>query len=92
MMIPSCSPGTFKGASINEVQAMVENHLKSVILKTFDPKKADAIFNDEGDVSANVCAVMAKDLWLLTFFNNFSFCAVVNILDLECYQLTDEPQ
>ena len=39
------------GASINEVQAMVENHLKSVILKTFDPKKADTIFNEEGDVS-----------------------------------------
>lgn len=39
------------GASINEVQAMVENHLKSVILKTFDPKKADTIFTEEGDVS-----------------------------------------
>lgn len=40
------------GASINDVQAMVENHLKQMILKTFDPKKADTIFTEEGDVSA----------------------------------------
>lgn len=39
------------GASINDVQAMVENHLKQMILKTFDPKKADTIFTEEGDVS-----------------------------------------
>lgn len=30
---------------------MVENHLKQMILKTFDPKKADTIFTEEGDVS-----------------------------------------
>ena len=44
-------PSFFAGANINEVSSMVENHLKSVILKTFDPKKADTIFNEEGDVS-----------------------------------------
>lgn len=30
---------------------MVENHLKDMILKTFDPKKADTIFTEEGEVS-----------------------------------------
>lgn len=33
------------------MQAMVENHLKDMILKTFDPKKADTIFTEEGEVS-----------------------------------------
>lgn len=36
---------------VTEVQAMVENHLKDMILKTFDPKKADTIFTEEGEVS-----------------------------------------
>lgn len=29
---------------------MVENHLKDMILKTFDPKRADTIFTEEGEV------------------------------------------
>jgi len=39
------------GASITDVQSMVENHLKEMILKTFDPKKADTIFTEEGEVN-----------------------------------------
>lgn len=39
---------------MSDVQAMVENHLKDLILKTFDPKKADTIFTEEGEVSLNV--------------------------------------
>ncbi len=35
---------------ITDVQAMVENHLKDMILKSFDPKKADTIFTEEGKV------------------------------------------
>lgn len=31
---------------------MVENHLKEMILKTFDPKKADTIFSEEGEVTS----------------------------------------
>ena len=38
------------GVGIKEVQEMVENHLKAMILKHFDPKKADSIFSDEGEV------------------------------------------
>lgn len=38
------------GMEITEVQAMVENHLKDMILKSFDPKKADTIFTEEGKV------------------------------------------
>jgi len=38
------------GASVDSVQSMVENHLKEMVLKTFDPKKADTIFSEEGEV------------------------------------------
>ena len=34
-----------------EIQAMVEEHLKALILRHFDPKKADLIFTEEGSVS-----------------------------------------
>lgn len=37
---------------VTDVQAMVENHLKDMILRTFDPKKADTIFTEEGEVSS----------------------------------------
>jgi len=32
---------------ISEVQSLVEDHLKHMIIKRFDPKKADSIFADE---------------------------------------------
>ena len=35
-----------------EIQGMVEEHLKTLIMKHFDPKKADMIFTEEGSVSA----------------------------------------
>ena len=38
------------GATITDVQSMVENHLKEMIIKMFDPKKADTIFTEEGEV------------------------------------------
>lgn len=38
------------GVKVTEVQAMVENNLKDMVLKNFDPKKADKIFTEEGEV------------------------------------------
>ena len=35
---------------IKQVQSMVETHLQNMIFKYFDPKKADSIFTDEGEV------------------------------------------
>lgn len=35
------------GMEVNEVQQLVEDHLKQMIIKHFDPKKADRIFSDE---------------------------------------------
>ena len=45
----SCS--NYTGVDIKEVQEIVETHLKDMLLKHFDPKKADSIFSDEGAVS-----------------------------------------
>lgn len=39
------------GVKVTDVQALVENSVKDMILKTFDPKKADKIFTEEGEVS-----------------------------------------
>jgi hypothetical protein len=35
---------------ISEVQSLVEDHLKQMIMKHFDPKKADSIFVEEQKV------------------------------------------
>ncbi|XP_047126702.1 negative elongation factor D isoform X1 [Hydra vulgaris] len=35
------------GASVEEVQEIVETHLRELIVKTFDPKKADSIFSGQ---------------------------------------------
>lgn len=35
-----------------QVQETVENHLKSLLIKHFDPRKADSIFTEEGEVSS----------------------------------------
>lgn len=40
----------FTGAKVPDVEQMVENHLETLIIKHFDPKKADSIFSAEGEV------------------------------------------
>ena len=35
-----------------ELQNIVEDHLKLLIVRNFDPKKADLIFTEEGSVGA----------------------------------------
>lgn len=45
---------------MTDVQAMVENHLKEMVLKTFDPKKADTIFTEEGEVISNFIIIFSK--------------------------------
>lgn len=46
------------GVCVTDVQAMVENHLKDMILRTFDPKKADTIFTEEGEVCKSFYGVI----------------------------------
>lgn len=42
---------------------MVENHLKEMILKTFDPKKADTIFTEEGETPAWLTELIEHPTW-----------------------------
>lgn len=48
---------------MQDVQAMVENHLKEMILKTFDPKKADTIFTEEGETPAWLTELIEHPTW-----------------------------
>lgn len=57
------------GVCVTDVQAMVENHLKDMILRTFDPKKADTIFTEEGEVKQNKTkSFLYNYAWLLWSF------------------------
>ncbi|KAK4004875.1 negative elongation factor D [Daphnia magna] len=51
------------GATINDVQSMVENHLKEMIIKMFDPKKADTIFTEEGETPAWLTEMIEHPTW-----------------------------
>ena len=77
---------------------MVENHLKQMILKTFEPKKADTIFTEEGDAPAWLTELIGQsllteiyDYYLLIFlyvrFNDVSLCLVRDwIVYWNCYE------
>ena len=41
----------------------MEQHLHDVILKTFDPKKADAIFADEGETPSWLAELIEYPTW-----------------------------
>lgn len=51
------------GVKVVDVQAMVENHLKQMILKTFDPKKADTIFTEEGETPGWLTQLIEHPTW-----------------------------
>lgn len=42
------------GVEPAQVQERVENHLKSLLIKHFDPHKADSIFTVEGEVRISI--------------------------------------
>ncbi|KAL3276242.1 hypothetical protein HHI36_020958 [Cryptolaemus montrouzieri] len=51
------------GVKVQDVQAMVENHLKDMILKTFDPKKADIIFTQDVETPAWLTQLIEHPTW-----------------------------
>jgi len=51
------------GVKVTDVQAMVENNLKDMILKTFDPKKADKIFTEEGETPSWLTEMIQHPTW-----------------------------
>ena len=51
------------GIPVQNVQLMVENHLKNLIMKHFDPKKADTIFNLEGGAPGWLIQLIDHSIW-----------------------------
>ncbi|XP_071439767.1 negative elongation factor D [Hetaerina americana] len=51
------------GVKVTDVQAMVENHLKDMTLKTFDPKKAETIFSEEGETPGWLTEMIEHPTW-----------------------------
>lgn len=51
------------GATVEEVQDVVEKHLKDLIVKNFDPKKADSIFSGAGQPPSWIDEMIAHRPW-----------------------------
>uniref|UniRef100_A0A8C0H374 Negative elongation factor complex member C/D n=1 Tax=Chelonoidis abingdonii TaxID=106734 RepID=A0A8C0H374_CHEAB len=51
-----------------QVQETVENHLKSLLIKHFDPRKADSIFTEEGETPAWLEQMIAHPTWRDLFY------------------------
>ncbi|XP_014233626.1 negative elongation factor D [Trichogramma pretiosum] len=51
------------GVEVGEVQAMVENNLRDMIIKTFEPKKADTIFTEEGETPDWLTEMIVHPTW-----------------------------
>lgn len=69
------------GVDIKDVQEMVENHLKEMILKTFDPKKADSIFSDEGETPSWLAEMIEFPTWRELFYKlaeEYPDCLMLN--------------
>lgn len=54
------------GVEPAQVQERVENHLKSLLIKHFDPQKADSIFTVEGEVRSPDRGVILQITTFLT--------------------------
>ncbi|ODM91571.1 Negative elongation factor D, partial [Orchesella cincta] len=69
------------GANINEVRQMVESSLQDMILKTFDPKKADTIFNEEGETPGWLTEMIEHPTWRSLIYrlaNEYPDCLMLN--------------
>ncbi|XP_064599061.1 negative elongation factor D-like [Liolophura sinensis] len=69
------------GADIREVQEMVESHLKNMVLRHFDPKKADSIFSDEGETPSWLAEMIDHQPWRELFYRlaeEYPDCLMLN--------------
>ncbi|XP_035680299.1 negative elongation factor D-like [Branchiostoma floridae] len=69
------------GMKPTEVQDMVEDHLKELVLKHFDPKKADTIFSEEGETPAWLEEMIAHPKWRSLFYKlaeDYPECLMLN--------------
>ncbi|MGH0184270.1 UNVERIFIED_CONTAM: hypothetical protein FKN15_014406 [Acipenser sinensis] len=60
--------GDITGVEPAQVQERVENHLKTLLIKHFDPQKADSIFTVEGETPAWLEQMIAHTTWRDLFY------------------------
>ncbi|CAK8695731.1 negative elongation factor D-like [Clavelina lepadiformis] len=69
------------GLAPTDVQDLVEDHLKDLLLKHFDPKKADTIFTEEGETPSWLESMIAHPKWRQLFYKlaeEYPDCLMLN--------------
>ncbi|KAL9974128.1 hypothetical protein ACROYT_G011129 [Oculina patagonica] len=69
------------GAKVADVEQMVENHLETLIIKHFDPKKADSIFSAEGETPQWLEDMIVHQTWRSMFYKlaeHYPDCLMLN--------------
>lgn len=69
------------GCSVEEVQEIVEQHLKNLIMKNFDPKKADSIFSGAGQPPNWIEEMINHPPWRVMFYelaDKYPDCLMLN--------------
>ncbi|XP_020897834.1 negative elongation factor C/D [Exaiptasia diaphana] len=69
------------GADVHEVEQMVEDHLKMLIIKHFDPKRADSIFTEAGETPPWLESMITHPTWRSMFYKlaeQYPDCLMLN--------------
>ncbi|GAB6023719.1 beta ketoadipyl CoA thiolase, th1 [Chamberlinius hualienensis] len=69
------------GGNIQEAKGIVENHLKQMIIKHFDPKQADMIFTEEGETPSWLTEIIEHPNWRSLIYQlaeDFPDCLMLN--------------
>ncbi|XP_065572172.1 negative elongation factor D-like [Artemia franciscana] len=69
------------GTNIADVQSMVENHMKELVLKSFDPKKADKIFSEDGETPSWLTEIIGHPTWRSLIYRlaeEYPDCLILN--------------
>ncbi|KAL5268651.1 hypothetical protein ACHWQZ_G002490 [Mnemiopsis leidyi] len=59
----------FCGESTSGIESMVEDHVKDLLEEHFDPKKADTIFSEEGDLPGWLGEMISYPTWRNLFYS-----------------------
>jgi len=69
------------GTPFSEVTTMVEQHLTDIVIKNFDPVKADSIFDNEGNMPEWLPQMIQQPTWRALFYKlaeNHPDCLMLN--------------
>ncbi|XP_048576554.1 negative elongation factor D [Nematostella vectensis] len=69
------------GSNVHDVEQLVENHLKDLIIKHFDPKRADSIFTEAGETPSWLEGMIAHPTWRSMFYKlseQYPECLMLN--------------